>query len=119
MDKIYIRDLKLKTVIGTFPHERTAKQEVVINIIIYCDLSTASKSDSLNDTVNYKEIKLAVKDLVEDSQFLLIEKLAGEVAKVILKTAGVLSCTVTVDKPHALRFSESVAVEITRSNLSD
>ncbi len=114
MDKIYIRDLKLKTIIGTFAHERNAKQEVIINVIIFCDLALASESDQLEDTVNYKEIKLAIKDLVENSQFLLIEKLAGEVAKVVLKTDKVESCTITVDKPHALRFSNSVAVEITR-----
>ena len=114
MDKIYIRDLQLKTVIGTFPHERNAKQDVIINITIFCELDLASKSDSLNDTVNYKEIKLAVKDLVENSEYLLIEKLAGEIANLVLKTDKVEGCTVTVDKPHALRFSQSVAVEITR-----
>ena len=114
MDKIFIRDLKLQTIIGTFPHERHAKQTVTINVIIFCDLNSAVKSDSLNDTVNYKEIKLAIKELVKNSQFFLIEKLAGEIIELILKTDKVKGCTVTVDKPHALRFSQSVAVEMTR-----
>ncbi|UDQ99208.1 dihydroneopterin aldolase [Lentisphaerota bacterium WC36G] len=116
MDKIFIRDLRLKTIIGTFPHERKAKQEVLINITLECNLQNAMQSDELSDTVNYKQIKLDIKEIVENSQFFLIERLAGAIVDKVLLTKGVLRCTVTVDKPNALRFSRSVAVEITRSN---
>ena len=114
MDKIYIRDLALRCIIGLYPEERTNKQNVIINVTMETDLRKAGQSDDLNDTVDYKAVKLSILDLVEKSEFKLIESLAERVAKICLKAAGVQSATVTIDKPGALRFCKSVAVEITR-----
>jgi dihydroneopterin aldolase/D-erythro-7,8-dihydroneopterin triphosphate epimerase len=115
MDKIYIRDLALRCIIGVYPEERKNKQDVIINITLGTDLRAAGKSDSLNDTVDYKTIKLAVVDFVEKSSFNLIESLAEGIAEICLKDKRVLSATVAIDKPGALRFCRSVAVEVTRS----
>ena len=115
MDKIHIRDLALRCIIGLYPEERTNKQDVIINIILETDLRKAGQSDDLNDTVDYKSVKLAVLDLVEKSEFKLIESLADRIAEICLNADGVQSATVTIDKPGALRFCKSVAVEITRS----
>ncbi len=115
MDKIHIRDLRLTAIIGTFPEERVKKQEIIFNISISCDLSKAGKSDSLVDTVDYKTMKQSILAHVENSQYFLIESLAESVAALCLNTEGVEEVTVTVDKPGALRFARSVAVEITRS----
>lgn len=115
MDRIYIRDLALRCIIGIYPEERKNKQDVIINITLETDLRAAGKSDSLNDTVDYKTIKLAVLDFVEKSSFQLIESLAEGIAEICLKDRRVQSATVTIDKPGALRFCRSVAVEITRS----
>ena len=113
-DKIHIRDLTLRCIIGIYPHERTEKQDVVLNIALEGDLSKAGRSDDIADTINYKTLKKKIIRLVEKSQFNLIEKLAEEVAKICLKDKMVHRVTVTVDKPGALRFARSVAVEITR-----
>ena len=115
MDKIYIRDLALRCIIGLYPEERKNKQDVIINIVMATDLRAAGMSDSLNDTVDYKTIKLAVLDFVENSSFNLIESLAEGIAAICLKDTRVQSSTVTIDKPGALRFCRSVAVEIVRS----
>ena len=115
MDKIYIRDLALRCIIGLYPEERKNKQDVIINIVMATDLRAAGMSDSLNDTVDYKAIKLAVLDFVENSSFNLIESLAEGIAAICLKDGRVQSATVTIDKPGALRFCRSVAVEIVRS----
>ncbi len=114
MDKIIIRDLKISTIIGTFDWERKEKQDLILNIEISCDLRKAGKSDKLEDTVDYKTMKKRIIDLVEKSEFFLIEKTAGSVAELCLATRGVKSVKVTVDKPSALRYSRSVAVEIER-----
>ena len=114
MDKIYIRDLCLRCIIGIYPHERAEKQDVVINVVLEGDLSAAEKSDDIADTINYKTIKKRILKLVENSGFFLVERLAGEIAKLCLKENAVRRVTVTVDKPGALRFARSVAVEITR-----
>ena len=115
MDRIYIRDLMLRCIIGIYPHERREKQDVIVSIVMECDFSKAQKSDAIEDAVNYKTIKKNVVRLVERSQFNLVEKLVNEIARICLKDKRVQSVTVTLDKPGALRFARSVAVEVTRT----
>lgn len=114
IDKIHIRDLTLRCIIGINAHEREQRQDVILNITMWADLRQAGQSDNIDDTVNYKTIKRKVVDLVENSSFLLVEKLAQEIANVCLVDARVQRVDVTLDKPGALRFARSVAVEITR-----
>lgn len=115
MDRIFIRDLALRCIIGIYPEERREKQDIVINVEMHCDLSRAGNSDDLNDTVDYKTIKKAILKLVEGSGFQLIEALAERIAGIALADEKVQQVVVTVDKPGALRFARSSAVEITRN----
>ena len=114
MDKIFIRDLALRCIIGIYPEERVEKQDIVINVEMHCDLRKAGRSDDLNDTVDYKAIKKAILKLVEESGFQLIESLAESIADIALADEKVKQVVVTIDKPGALRFCKSVAVEIER-----
>ncbi len=114
-DKIYIRDLAVRCIIGVNHDERTEKQDIVINVILFTDTRKAGQTDILDDSVDYKTVKNAVLSLVENSAFLLIEKLAEEIAKVCLDDSKVQKVNVTVDKPGALRYTRSVAVEIVRT----
>lgn len=118
MDRITIRDLALRCIIGLYPEEREKKQDVIINVTLGTDLRAAGRSDDLNDTVDYKAIKLNILDFVENSSFKLIESLAEGIAEICLRDSKVQSATVTIDKPGALRFCKSVAVEITRERES-
>jgi len=117
-DKIYIRDLALRCIIGVNQDERTEKQDVIINIVLYTDTRKAGQTDDLDDSVDYKKVKKAILSLVESSEFLLIEKLADEIAKVCLDDSKVQKVNVTVDKPGVLRYTRSVAVEIVRTRES-
>lgn len=114
MDRIYIRDLALRCMIGVFPEERREKQDVVINVVLECDHRAAAQSDRLEDAVDYKALKKKIVALVETSSFQLIEALADRLAVLCLENSRVQRATVTVDKPGALRFARSVGVEITR-----
>lgn len=115
LDRIYIRDLHGRCIVGIYPDEREAKQDVILNLALEVDLRTAGKTDRIEDTVNYKDLKKDVLQMVEASSFFLIEKMAEEAAAICLGYAGVEAVTVTVDKPGALRFARSVAVEIHRT----
>jgi len=115
MDKIFIRKLALRCIIGIYPEERVEKQDIVINVEMHCDLRKAGRSDDLNDTVDYKSIKKAILALVETSSYLLIESLAESIADIALANDKVEQVVVTIDKPGALRFAKSSAVEITRT----
>ena len=115
MDKIHIRDLLVRTVIGIYPEERNIKQDILLNITIFADQKPAAASDDFNLTVDYHAVQETVIKMVESSSFGLIETLASAIAELLLKVDGVSACRVVVDKPGVLRFSKSVAVEIFRS----
>lgn len=115
MDRIMVRGLTIRCIVGINEEERIKKQDVIINISMDVDLLKAGISDNFDDTVDYKKIKQDVYGLVEDSKYFLIEAMAENIAKICLKRDKVKSVTVSVDKPGALRFASSVAVEITRS----
>lgn len=113
-DRIHIRDLELRCIIGVFDEERREVQDVRINITLFADLGEACRSDALADSVDYKELKNEIIDQVEGSSFLLIERLAQAIAELCLGHPRVEAVRVVVDKPGALRFARSVAVEIER-----
>lgn len=118
MDKIFIRDLAVRCIIGIYPEERREKQDIIINVEMHCDLKKAGRSDDLNDSVDYKSVKKSILRLVEKSGFQLIESLAENIADIALTHDKVQQVVVSIDKPGALRFAKSSAVEITRARES-
>jgi len=113
-DKIHIRDLLIRTVIGIYPHERGIRQDLMINLTLYTNQRPSADADDFNLTVDYQAVQESVIKMVESSSFGLIETLASSIAALLLKVDGVIACRVTVDKPNVLRYSKSVAVEIFR-----
>ncbi len=114
MDRILIRDLLVRCIIGVNDDERREKQDVVINLAISADLSKAGKSDRFEDAMDYRDLKKRVMAMVENSRFYLLEALAEAVAALCLEHPAVSEVHVRVEKPSALRFAKSVGVEITR-----
>lgn len=114
-DKIVIRDLKASCIIGINENERLEKQEVLINVQLFTDLKKAGRSDDIKDVVNYRTIKKNILSGVEKSGFHLLERLTEHIADICLEDTRVNRVIVSVDKPGALRFTRSVAVEIERS----
>ena len=115
MDTVHIDELRLRCFIGVTAEERSERQEVVFFITMYADLHRAGKTDNIDDTVNYKQVKADVWHFVESSRFQLIEALADGVARVCLEDDHVQEVHVRVEKPGALRFTRTAAVEITRT----
>ena len=115
-DQICIKDLLLRTVIGINDEERRNKQDVLINITLYTD-HTAAASDDIADTVNYRTIAKQTIQLVETSQFFLVEKMVLEIVDICLADPRVERAVVTVEKPGAVRFARSVGVTVDRSRI--
>ncbi|GMU93037.1 MAG: hypothetical protein AMXMBFR4_20950 [Candidatus Hydrogenedentota bacterium] len=113
-EKIFIRDLTCRCIVGVNAEERANRQDVIINVVLEADLRAACASDRISDTTDYKAVKIAILEAVEESQYFLLERLAERVAHVCLADPRVMSARVTVDKPGALRFARSVAVEVHR-----
>ena len=115
MDKIIICDLPLQALIGIYAAEQDRRQRLILNLEIELDLSRASVSDALVDTVNYAEIEERLVRLGETSHYQLLEALAGAAAALVLEYEPVTSVRVRIEKPAAARFGRAIAVEINRT----
>ncbi len=119
LDRIHIRDLLVRCIVGIREWERKERQNVVLNITLHADLSAPCATDDFDQTVDYVTIKKRVLQAVEGTPFYLLEKLAETVAQVCLEDRRVRRVDVEAEKPGALRFARTVAVEITRYQKPD
>lgn len=114
-DRIYLTNLKVEILIGINPEEKINKQCVLINAVLKTNCKKAAISDDIADAVDYSIIHDEIVEHANSTHYDLIETLAENVAKICLRPEAVFECTVKVDKPEALEYAESVAIEITRS----
>jgi len=115
MDKVIIKNLKARGIIGVNDWEREKPQEILINIELYGDLREPGKTDVVEDSINYRTVAKNAQRLAETCERLTVEALAADIAEVCLQVEKVERAVVRVEKPGAVRFAESVGVEIERS----
>lgn len=113
-DKILIRNLLLRGIIGLNDWEREKPQDILINLTVFADVRRAGESDDMADSLNYRTLTKAVIEYVEGSRHYLVEALATAIARIAVVDHGAARVVVRVEKPGALRFAESVGVEIDR-----
>lgn len=109
---IRVHQLRLRTYIGFNPDEREKKQDVVINMEVRYLMGSAVVEDHVDQALNYKTITKAVIKRVEEGRFLLLEKLVSEVLHICSEHRDVTFASVTVEKPNALRFADSVSLTL-------
>ena len=114
MDKIYIRNLELETLVGVQPEERRRKQLLTVNIILSCNLRKPGITDRLEDTIDYKIIEDKVASAIINNEFFLIERVAEVAAEICLEDPNVRNVVVSVEKEGTLKFGKSAVVEIER-----
>lgn len=119
MDKIIVKDLLLRGIIGINDDERVNRQDILINLTMYADTRPAAASDQIEDAVNYRTITKRIIQHVESSADFLVEKLVADIAHIILTEFNIEKVRVRVEKPGALRFAESVGIEIERSRMDN
>jgi D-erythro-7,8-dihydroneopterin triphosphate epimerase len=109
---IKIKNLRLRTYIGINEDEIKNKQDVVINAKIQYNASDAANTDNMDNALNYRTITKKIIALVEQQRFSLLEKLTAEVLAITAEHPSVKYAEVEVDKPHALRFADSVSLTL-------
>ncbi len=119
MDKIFLSELKIDTVIGIWEWERKIRQTVVIDLEMSADIARAAATDRVEDTLNYKQVAKRIQSFVADSSFQLVETLAERVAGIVRDEFDVQWVKVRVNKPGAIRGSRDVGVLIERGERSD
>ena len=119
MDKIFLNELKIDTVIGIWEWERKIRQTVVIDLEMSADIAKAAATDSVEDTLNYKSVAKRIQAFVADSSFQLVETLAERIAQIVREEFGVAWVKVRVNKPGAIRGSKDVGILIERGTWSD
>ena len=114
MDTIYLTDLRIETVIGIWEWERKIRQTVAIDLEMSADIRRAAETDSVDDTLNYKQVAKRLQQFVSESNFQLVETLAEKVAAIVLDEFDVQWVKVKVNKPGAIRNARDVGVIIER-----
>ena len=115
MDQVLINNLLARGILGVNPDEREKPQDILINIVIFTDVSRAGVTDDLADCVNYRTIAKKVQKHAETAARFTVEALVSDIARLCLEEPGVQRVRVRVEKPHAVRFAQSVGVEIERN----
>lgn len=109
---INVRNLRLRTFIGFNPEEKTKRQDIVVNIEIDYAFDQDVLDDKVQAALNYKTITKEVINHVESGRFMLLEKLVADVLSICSNHPQINYARVTVDKPHALRFADSVSLTL-------
>ena len=116
LDRILIKDLLLRGILGINPEERKNRQDILVNVVMYADTRRAAQSDEMADSVNYRSVAKAMIAHIEEGKPMLVERLVAELARIAFETdERVQAVEVTVEKPGALRFARSVGVSIFRT----
>lgn len=112
MARIRVKDLRLRTYIGIKEEEINNKQDVLINLTILYPAVDAVQVNDIEHALNYRTITKAIIAHVEGNRFALLERLSQEILDLVMAHQAVRYAEVEVDKPHALRFAESVSITL-------
>jgi FolB domain-containing protein len=115
MDKVIIKNLVARGIIGINDSERKRPQDILVNVTLFTDTHRAAETDDINDCVNYSTMSKKIMSHAENSARFTVEALASDLAKLCLEENSVQKVIVRVEKPRAVRFAEAVGVEIERS----
>jgi 7,8-dihydroneopterin aldolase/epimerase/oxygenase len=114
VDRLFIKGLVIRGIIGVNDSERKLPQEIVISLDLYGDLSRAGVTDDIADCVDYQLVVDRITTHVERAARYTVEALAADIARIGLEERGIERVVVRVEKPGAIRACQSVGAEIER-----
>ena len=114
MDIIFIRELRVDTIIGIYDWERRIRQTVSIDLELGADIRQAAQSDHIEDTLSYKDVAKRLAEFISGSEFLLLESLAAKIAELLQQEFQVPWLRLTLSKPGAVSGARDAGVIIER-----
>jgi dihydroneopterin aldolase len=114
MDIVFLRELRIDTVIGIYGWERRTRQTLIFDLEMSADVARAAATDAIEDTLNYKSVAKRLIEFVSASDYQLVETLAERCAEIIRKEYGVRWVRLTLNKKGAVRGASDVGVVIER-----
>ncbi len=116
MDIVFIEQLSVITTIGVYDWEQTIEQKLVFDIEMGWDNRKSAKSDDVNDCLSYADISETVIGHVEGQRFALVERVAEEVAELLLNKFNSPWVRIKLSKPGAVARATNVGVIIERGH---
>ena len=116
MDIIFLRELKIETIIGIYDWERETKQVVILDLEMGTDIRAAAQSDAIEKTLDYKAVSKRLITFVEHSSFMLVETLAEQIADILLQEFSIPWLRLQVNKKGAIRGATDVGIIIERGH---
>ncbi|MBU1699160.1 MAG: dihydroneopterin aldolase [Candidatus Eisenbacteria bacterium] len=113
-DRILIRNLLVRGILGVNDWERETRQDILLNLTLFTDTRATAASDDLKGAVNYRTLAKQLIEHVETSSRYTVEALANDLARICFRWSNIYRVRVRVEKRGALRYAESVGVEIER-----
>lgn len=113
-DIVFIRDLRVETVIGVYDWERAIRQTVSLDLEMAADVAGAARTDAIAEALDYKTVAKRLIAFVGESEFQLVETLAERCAAIVMEEFGVPWLRLSIAKPGAVRGSREVGVMIER-----
>ncbi|WMN59119.1 dihydroneopterin aldolase [Pseudoalteromonas xiamenensis] len=115
MDKVYISQLHVETIIGVYDFEKESKQSLYFDVEMLTDIREAAKTDDIQLAVDYAKVSERIEQVCQQDTVELLETLVETLAAMILSEFSVAQVTLRVSKPQAVAKASTVGVEITRS----
>ncbi|MDF2387979.1 dihydroneopterin aldolase [Nostoc ellipsosporum NOK] len=118
MDCIHLTGIRCYGYTGYLHEEQVLGQWFEIDVKLWLDISTAAKTDAIEDTLDYRSVISLIQNLVKTSKFSLLERLVGTIADAILTQCDrVTQVQLTVSKPAAPipDFGGKISIEVTRT----
>lgn len=116
MDRILLQGMSFQGRHGVRPEERERPQEFKVDIEVDCDLSEPGKTDRIEDSVDYRQIQVIAKEVIEGESRKLLETLAARIADRVLEIPRVGGVTVRIAKrPESMLPIDAAAIRINRT----
>ena len=115
MDIVFIKQLKLDTIIGIHDWERENTQRIILDIEMGCSITSAAHSDNISDCIDYFTVCERMKQLADNHSYQLVESFAEQASQIILCEFMAQWVKITLDKPNAISEASGVGVIIERT----